>query len=876
METYLKFVDNWSRSILLVLFSITVFFALQLGNLTNDSNPYLLHESHPARKSILDMQEEFSGTFDAAMVVVHNQQDVFNRTTLDAVYELTTSFRKLMLATDADAEHLRVLTDKYAAQVPGLHALSEKILLDGLSQSDFFAADELLQKTSHLPLTHAEAAFLEYFPRRLNPIKEMAGLAATDNIFTENKTLKIFKSLHDKQVPAAQIKREVAGNELMLNSVVSPDYKTTMITVELFVKQDDADGQVRAYEAIKTLIDDYRARHPEFTDEVYIAGVPIFIAEQKKLTDTDLETLLPVVLLIVGAILVVFFRRPMGFVLPMMNVIMCTIWTLGMMSLMREPMDLVTSALPVFLITICGADAIHMMNEYYTHHNAGLPPREAVKKSLRAMFSPIVLTTATTVTGFLFSTSTNISSIQSFGIFMAVGLVTAQIISLLLIPAWLNLTKGQRKPDAQTESGREHLGELLARFFGVMIRHRRTSLGIFMLLMIGLSAMATRILVEDAGSDYFAADNKFRIGDEFINSHIAGTSPGWVEIAGTEPNAMLNTETVEFIDKLDQFLLAQDNVTYTYSIASYIKRMNLALHDMDPAYNRLPHKIEQVKTIDEETNESFTEEISGDDLVTQLVMLYENGGGSDLNNVLTRDFSKAATLFTMNTTRATEYQVLLDDLQRWLVENKPAHVEVRIAGTPVIWTGVLHEIIKGQLTSFVLAFASICLVLMLWLRSARLGLLTALPLAATMISYYGIMAALGIELNIGTALISFIVVGIVDYSVHYLHRVKAHFDLVPNPNRHTIDESLLYAIRHSGASIVFNVALFSLGFLALLFSQFKPIAYLGGLVALALTISGFMSIFLIAMLAPWFIRRESPAIKSEAVESMLVKTSEYS
>ena len=316
METYLKFVDNWSRSILLVLFSITVFFALQLGNLTNDSNPYLLHESHPARKSILDMQEEFSGTFDAAMVVVHNQQDVFNRTTLDAVYELTTSFRKLMLATDADAEYLRVLTDKYAAQVPGLHALSEKILLDGLSQSDFFAADELLQKTSHLPLTHAEAAFLEYFPRRLNPIKEMAGLAATDNIFTENKTLKIFKSLHDKQVPAAQIKREVAGNELMLNSVISPDYKTTMITVELFVKQDDADGQVRAYEAIKHLIDDYRARHPEFIDEVYIAGVPIFIAEQKKLTDTDLETLLPMVLLIVGAILVVFFRRPMGLYCP--------------------------------------------------------------------------------------------------------------------------------------------------------------------------------------------------------------------------------------------------------------------------------------------------------------------------------------------------------------------------------------------------------------------------------------------------------------------------------------------------------------------------------------------------------------------------------
>lgn len=864
MEAYLKFVDRWSRAILFVLFAVTLFFGLQLGNLTNDSNPYLLPETHPARKSILDMQQEFSGTFDAAMVVVHNKQDIFNRTTLDAVYELTTEFRKLMLATDADAQYLQQLSDKYAAQVPEFRTLSEQILKDGLSQSDFFAADELLQKTQHLSLTHAEAAFLAYFPRRLNPIKEMAGLAASDNIITENGTLKIFKSLHDKQVPAEQIKREVMGNELMLNSVYSADNKSTMITVELFVKQDDADGQVRAYEAIKNLIDDYRARHPEFTDEVYIAGVPIFIAEQKKLTDADLGTLLPLVLLIVGTILVVFFRRPMGFVLPMVNVIMCTVWTLGMMSLMREPMDLVTSALPVFLITICGADAIHMMNEYYTHHNAGLHPREAVKKSLRAMFSPIVLTTVTTVAGFLFSTSTNISSIQSFGIYMAVGLVTAQIISLLLIPAWLNLTKGQRQPNAQKESGREYLGAVLESFFGAMIRRRRLSLGVFVVLMLGLGAMATRIVVEDAGSDYFAADNQFRISDEFVNSHIAGTSPGWVEIKGADANAILNTDTVAFIDKLDKFLLSQQNVTYTYSIATYIKRMHLALHDMDPAYNRLPNKIEQVSSIDPDTNQPIVEEISGDELVSQLVLLYENGGGSDLNNVLTRDFSKAAVLFTMNTTRATEYQVLLDNLNTWIAANKPANVEIKVAGTPVIWTGVLHEIIKGQFTSFVLAFSSICLVLMLWLRSARLGLLTALPLAATMISYYGIMAALGIELNIGTALISFIVVGIVDYSVHYLHRVKEHL-----ASSNNIDESLLYAIRHSGSSIVFNVVLFSLGFLTLLFSQFTPIAHLGGLVALALTISGFMSIFLISMLAPWFMRTDSPAVNTQADEHLL-------
>ena len=862
METYLQFVDRWSKAILAVLALVTVFFVVQLGSLSNDSNPYLLSESHPARKSILDLQNEFTGTFDAAMIVVHHPDSVFNRTTLDAVYELTMSSRKLMLATEGDAEYLKSLKERYGVASPAFATAIDQIVAGGLEQNDYFAADRLIALGSPLGLSHAEKAFLSYLPRRLNPVKEMAGLAATDNILTKDGTLVITKSLNDKTTSPAQIRKDVMGNEMLMKSVVSPDEKTTMITVELFVKQDDADGQVRAYDAIKTLLDDYRKKHPEFRDEVYIAGVPIFIAEQKKLTDSDLGTLLPLVIAVVGGILIAYFRRPLGFILPMVNVIMCTIWTLGAMSLMRVPMDLVTSALPVFLITICGADAIHMMSEYYTQKSAGLATKEAVRRTLRAMVSPIVLTTVTTVAGFLFSTATNISSIQSFGIFMAVGLVSAQIISLLLIPAWINLMGGTKvvaSTNGEVDTG--WLGRGLAAVFAKLIRNRKSAMAVFAVVMVAAGVMATRISVEDAGSAYFLPDNEYRKSDEFINAHIAGTSPGWVRIEGAGPNAMLNVDTMAFIDRLDAFLLSQPKVTYTYSPATYVKRMNLAVNDMKPGYNRLPNKTETVNSTDAD-GKPTSEQVDGDLLVSQLIMLYENGGGNDLTNVLTRDFSNGTILFTMNTTRATEYQDLLAKVDAWLAVNKPANVKVSVAGTPVVWSGVLNEIIKGQLTSFILAFSSICMVLMLWMRSAKLGVLTALPLAATMIVYYGMMAALGIELNIGTALISFIVVGIVDYSVHFLHRVQVQLEAGSR-----MDNALIYAILHSGRSIAFNVAVFSLGFLTLLFSEFMPIAYLGGLVALALAISGFMSLFLISMLAPWFME-EKPQVAAKTAEPL--------
>lgn len=859
MKRYLDFVDRFAWLVLAVLLSLTIFFALQLPKLGMDSNPYLLSEDHPARKTILNMQKEFTGTYDAVLIAIHNKDGIFNRITLDASYDLTQSSRRIILANEADRATLRGLAETYAVQSPEFQSVATEILKGGLEQNDYSQAESLRELGEALPLRADERAFLYFFPNRINPIKEMAGLAATENIVNREGTLIVHYSLNDKATSPQTVREEVMGNAMMVGGAVSSDEKVTLVVVELFIKQEDAEGQLRAYDTFRRMLDDYAAQHPEFLKEndVHIAGVPIFIAEQKKLMDRDLATLLPVVIGVVTTLLIVFFRRPLGVLLPLMNVVMSTVWTLGLMALLNVQMDLITSVLPVFLITICGADAIHMMSEYYAQRASGLTAREAVRRMMILITSPVILTTLTTVAGFLFSTTTNISSFRSFGIFMAIGLVNAQLISLLLLPAWLgSFGQGWMRPSMTGTAAGRHapqawLSNVLERCFRMLLKHRPPMFVAFVLVLAAFGYLATRIHVEDAGSSYFAESNQFRLADEFINSHIAGTSPGWISVGKPGERSMATLEQVAFIDKLDTFLESQPNVTYTYSLAKYVKRMNLVMHDMDPTYDRLPKAAEVVTSTDPEAGKGVNETIAGDDLVSQAILMYENGGGSELTNVMNREFSKAATLFTMNTTRASEYQDFLDKLDTWLKQNKPKDVNVVIGGTPVIWSGVLREIIKGQLTSFILALAAVTVVLILWLRSWRHGLLTALPLACTMIFYYGAMTLLDIDLNIGTAITSFLVVGIVDYSVHYLYGIKAALS-----EGLELDDALVHALQHSGRSIVFNVLIFSLGFLSLLASEFTPIIYLGGLVALALSVSGFMSLFLISLLAPVFFQAQ--------------------
>jgi uncharacterized protein len=849
MERYLDFVERHARKILALLVLVTIGFTVALGSLTSDTNPYLLKESHPARKSMIDMQAEFTGTYDSVMVSLYNPDSVFNQTTLDALFELSRSLRRINLGNEADLQMLRSIGEAHAGDARA-RQLIEAVTADGLSQNDYRDALALA--------AHAEAAgwpaqqrqFLRFLAERINPIREMASMADLENIVLgDDGTLIIHHSLNRAGNDPERVRREIMGNELMVGGVVSRDQRVALLVAELGVKQDDAEAQLRAYHAVQRIIDDYRQRHPAFTDEVFIAGMPIFIAAQEEVIEHDLGLLFPLVFVLITALLVAFFRRPLGVVLPLLNILFCTLWTLGLMAILDVPIDLLTSVLPVFLFTICSSDAIHFMAEYYEQKRQGRSNREANRATMRLMVPPIVLTTITTVAAFLISTLTNIVSIRNFGLFMSIGLIAALVISLLLIPAWLAIW-GRDGVRAGAAAGESRLSRLLVAATAWLIARRRAARLLTLPLMATLLVLAWQVEIEDSGVAYFRADNPFRVSDEFINRHVAGTAPGWIVIDTDRPRGALEPDVVRFIDGLDQFLRAQPDVNYGYSLATYIRRMNLVLNDMDPEFDRVPADPAVVRV--RAADGSFEEfPVAAADLIDQHVMLFENGGGSDLTNVLNDDYSKAVSLYTMTTSVASDYRSLLAAVDAWVADHAPPGVRVVHAGTQVIWTGVLAEITRGHALSFALALAAVTLMMIAWLRSWRLGLLGALPLAATAASLFACMFVFGIELNIGTVLVTYLVVGIVDYTAHLLLRVR----LYVRQGQH-VDAALLQAVRYVGRSIAVNVVVFSVGFMSLLFSDYKPIVDLGALVALALFISGLMTLVVIVLAAPWFFAPE--------------------
>jgi predicted RND superfamily exporter protein len=118
------------------------------------------------------------------------------------------------------------------------------------------------------------------------------------------------------------------------------------------------------------------------------------------------------------------------------------------------------------------------------------------------------------------------------------------------------------------------------------------------------------------------------------------------------------------------------------------------------------------------------------------------------------------------------------------------------------------------------------------------------------------MSILNIELNIGTAIISFLVLGVVDYSVHYIMRMKTCYEEGADA-----EKALHYAISSAGNAIVINIIVFFVGFMPLLFSAFRPIFDVGLLVGMSLFISGVLTIFTLSLFSPFVFPKENPKDK---------------
>jgi predicted RND superfamily exporter protein len=232
-------------------------------------------------------------------------------------------------------------------------------------------------------------------------------------------------------------------------------------------------------------------------------------------------------------------------------------------------------------------------------------------------------------------------------------------------------------------------------------------------------------------------------------------------------------------------------------------------------------------------------------LLFQYLELFQMGGGEDLERMV--DFERKSTRMAVrlsdNAVRAT-YAVgrQVHALGEEILE--PA-AKVEVNGMTYLLGGFLDSIIIGQRNGLLLAFVVIILMMILWLWSLRVGLLSILPNFIPILALAGLVGLRWDTVDSDVIGVAMIAIGIgVDDTIHFLVRLKFE-------SRRTGDTvwALERTFHFTGRAIVITTVILAVGFMPFAMSDYFTINMFGVLIPFTLMMALLADILLVPAMA---------------------------
>ena len=866
--TPLKIIQGWvvrypKRILFLTLF-LGASVVPSLLFLKNDPSPHLLPVSHPARQALQQLREDFTGTNSGVFIMLEAKDTIFKTNTLERIQRLTEAIQNMQLLSTEDLEALNVI----AEQMSGKEGLRLQKLLPkevkDLNDMFWMEFEEMRETLENEGRWFPEwNSLIRNIQVRSAPVVEVTSISNTDDIYGSEEGLtieKIFEVIPGTPGEMKSLRRRVLENDLFRNSFFSEDGRRTGIFVELAMDEDDSEILYSTYIALERIFEE----NPGI-DKHYIAGFPIVAATLRTVIDQDTQRFFPFVALLAVFFLWLTFRRPSGVAVPMLVVGFSILFTLAIMVVFEVPLNTITSALPVFLISIGVADGIHMFSEYRENRIEGLPREKAVCLMLDKLALPVTMTSITTAVGFLSLTVSDIVPIFTFGIFVAVGTLLAMVLSLIFIPALL-MVLPEKVSASQEGSGTDEnlsrgvhqvnfMDRLFQKSLDVMTAWVLRNARPVLLAALAISAISiyglSQVKVESSLESYFQADAPLVIANRAMEKMSGSRTINIVITKTGEEEPWKNPDNLKVVEEFQEFLANEPRVKRTLSLVDLIKRISYAFNENRKEFNRLPNGFEFLESeeIFEENGQTekrtVKREISGRDLIAQYLVLYENSGGDVLSDVVDSEYLNLNLAVTISSNSTTEEEKLLQSIEDYAVRQFPQGFSMTSSGMVPINVATSNEVVTSQIRSLSGSILAVFLMLALIFRSVSRGLMGMIPLVFTVLFNFGVMGFFGVHLDIGTALVSSIVIGIgVDYSIHYLSSM--FHELADGTELH---DAISNTVRRSGKAITSNAVTVGFGFLALSVSEFLPLVTLSWMIWLTLNISALATMILIPALA---------------------------
>lgn len=604
---------------------------------------------------------------------------------------------------------------------------------------------------------------------------------------------------------AAALRQQAASNPMIAGNLVSDDGRAAAILVQLTRACDTFAKKAAVVHALREL-----KREAMAGVTVRLAGSPVVNDAISRYTRRDLSTLTPVAFMIAALSILLLFRRPAVPAIAMGVVGLATLWVMGLIGLLGWQINLLTPVLVMIILVVGVADGIHIFAAYFQELDGTRTPEAALHRALGHVLAPCLVTSLTTMAGFLSLLSSSLEPIRRFGTLAAVGVAWAFLLSVLLLPAAIRLVPA-RWLDAGGASGRRGPMDRLLHFLGRPTRRRSVAVMLVSLLIVVAGAWSIQYLGVTANPmNYFEPGDPVRRDVEAIEADLGGAAS--LEFLVRAPHSgMTNLEVLYTLNAFAEWLEKLPSVTRVDSFPGLLKEIDRLREGRD--HGKLPSSPRAMATL-----KPFLKPILGEFLAMYVRNDYSLGRISV--RVKSADADKLAALGPQ-----------IEDVVRNQI-NGPK-LQVLPTGFVILMDEMRTYLIRSQITSVLIAFGTITLVLLVLFRSWKLALFSMIPNVGPILLGLALMVALGIQLDPGTVMIATIALGlVVDDTCHFLVRLRRHVGQPMN-----LSEAIALTMQQTGRPIIFSSVILAAGFAALLLGSFHPTIWFGLISAFVLLVA---------------------------------------
>lgn len=616
--------------------------------------------------------------------------------------------------------------------------------------------------------------------------------------------------------------------------------------------------------------------------------------EQGKTAIPFIAATVVLVLVVVGVTL-----RSLGIVgLAFLGLLMLFVWLKGLTILVGLGSSLILDLIvPIAMISLGVDFLIHAVARYREEGRRVSEPSLALRAGFAGVLGALTLAMLSDGIAFLANVTSGIETVIGFGIGAGIAVLSSYIIMGLFLPLVIMrldqrrlLSASQRNATSSGKQGAEFVNELPSPRAGlapaaiagtvlVLARHRWAVLPLAAALTAAATLLAFQLEPNLDVKDFFDSESDLVIGLDKLDQHTAPAlsgEPAVIYIRGdlTAPESL--TALRDLLDRLSEngkLGKSRDGRVSLYSRTlfqllsritnnPYARSQVLAATGVDVT----DEDADQVPDGPEQMRAAFDYMVSHGVPLNESTMVYDP---IQVRETLYHDPSQPGeqeiilVVGVLGSRQQANIGAARQALERDLepLRRVPSISFVGLTGSPFTREATLKATTRALNLSLPVAVAACLILLVVWMRSIKLAVVTIIPIGLVVSWLYAFMYVAGYSLNFVTATIAAVSIGVgIDYSIHMTQRFREELGRGHNP-----EDALRAAASGTGVALAGSAASSIIGFAVMGFAPMPLFSAYGVVTAAMIFMAAVAALFVLPSLL--LLAHPDPAPRSFQAET---------